>query len=95
MTTHSNSRFPKSVTTMTVISILVAAAIGGWSNGSRADEQLDTRVRQFLDSRAGDWRDLNVPAEDGQILHDIIVEHGFTRAFEIGTSTGHSTIWIA
>jgi predicted O-methyltransferase YrrM len=25
----------------------------------------------------------------------MIVEHGYTRALEIGTSTGHSTIWIA
>jgi predicted O-methyltransferase YrrM len=36
-----------------------------------------------------------VPFEDGKILHDLIVQHKFTRALEIGTSTGHSTIWIA
>jgi len=36
-----------------------------------------------------------VPASDGQLLHDLIVEHGYTRALEIGTSTGHSGIWIA
>jgi len=56
---------------------------------------LDSRVQAFLESKAQRWHDLNVPAADGKILHDLIVERGFTRAVEIGTSTGHSTIWIA
>lgn len=60
-----------------------------------ADAQLDARVETFLEQRRGTWRDLNVPYEDGKILHDLIVERKFTRAFEISTSTGHSTIWIA
>lgn len=58
-------------------------------------ENLDSRVKKFLDSRAGQWRDLNVPPVDGQTLHDLIVKHKFTRALEIGTSTGHSGVWIA
>jgi caffeoyl-CoA O-methyltransferase len=56
---------------------------------------LDERVKRFLDERAGRWRDLNVPPQDGQLLHDLIVKHGYTRALEIGTSTGHSGVWIA
>jgi caffeoyl-CoA O-methyltransferase len=56
---------------------------------------LDARVKRFLAERARSWRDMNVPASDGQLLHDLIVEHGYTRALEIGTSTGHSGIWIA
>jgi len=56
---------------------------------------LDARVKAFLAERAGTWRDLNVPDSDGQLLHDLIVRHGYTRALEIGTSTGHSGIWIA
>ena len=56
---------------------------------------LDARVSQFLEERAGRWRDLNVPPSDGQLLHDLIVKHGYTRALEIGTSTGHSGVWIA
>jgi predicted O-methyltransferase YrrM len=56
---------------------------------------LDARVKRFLDERAGRWRDLNVPPQDGQLLHDLIIKHGYTRALEIGTSTGHSGIWIA
>ena len=61
---------------------------------TRANE-LDMRVQQFLQQHRGSWHDLNVPAADGQLLHDLVVQHGFTRALEIGTSTGHSTIWIA
>jgi caffeoyl-CoA O-methyltransferase len=55
---------------------------------------LDTRVRQFLDRRSGTWRDLNVPAYDGQMLYKIVAEHKYRSALEIGTSTGHSGIWI-
>lgn len=56
---------------------------------------MDERVQQFLEDSRQDWRDLNVPYEDGQILHDLIVENNYQSAVEIGTSTGHSTIWIA
>jgi len=56
---------------------------------------MDTRVRQFLHSRRGQWRDMNIPASDGQLLHDLIVQNRYTRALEIGTSTGRSGIWIA
>ena len=56
---------------------------------------LDARVQAYLDSKRGEWRDLNVPYDDGRALHDLIVKKGFTRGLEIGTSTGHSGIWIA
>lgn len=62
---------------------------------SQSMSELDRRVQAFLESRRGTWRDLNVPEVDGRTLHDLIVENGFTRAVEIGTSTGHSGIWIA
>lgn len=58
-------------------------------------EDLDVRVKKFLDSHDWGWGDMNVPAVDGQTLHDIILKNKYTRALEIGTSTGHSTIWIA
>lgn len=65
------------------------------SDLSPQSQDLDARVRKFLQSRRGTWRDMNVPASDGQALYDIIVEHGYQRALEIGTSTGRSGIWIA
>ena len=60
-----------------------------------AQRALDEHVRAFLERESGRWRDLNVPYEDGQVLHDLIVAKGLTRGLEIGTSTGHSGVWIA
>ncbi len=58
-------------------------------------DALDRQVREFLDAHRRQWRDMNVPEVDGQKLYDLVVEHGYTRALELGTSTGHSGIWIA
>jgi caffeoyl-CoA O-methyltransferase len=60
-----------------------------------AQDTVDARVRRFLDSHRRSWRDMNIPAEDGQRLFDLVVKNGYTRALEIGTSTGRSAIWIA
>lgn len=62
---------------------------------SRGDAALDARVEKFLNDHKRDWHDLNVPFEDGKTLHDIIVRNSYTAALEIGTSTGHSTLWLA
>jgi len=56
---------------------------------------LDKKVKAFLEESRYGWYDMNVPSSDGKLLHDIILKHGYTRALEIGTSTGHSGIWIA
>lgn len=57
--------------------------------------ELDKKVKAFLSDNRYSWRDMNVPASDGQLLFDIIVENGYKNAVEIGTSTGHSGVWIA
>lgn len=81
--------------------VLATVLVGAWllptlSVGAEATtSELDRRVEQFLESRKGTWRDLNVPEVDGRTLRDLIVENGFKNALEIGTSTGHSAIWIA
>jgi predicted O-methyltransferase YrrM len=66
------------------------------SNSAEIKEnpELDAQVRAFLNSDIR-WRDMNVPRTDGQLLYDLIIKGGYTRALEIGTSTGHSAIWIA
>lgn len=56
---------------------------------------LDSKVEKFLNDHRRDWHDLNVPYEDGKTLHDLIVKNKYTSALEIGTSTGHSTLWLA
>jgi caffeoyl-CoA O-methyltransferase len=55
---------------------------------------LDQKVEKFLRDHRDEWHDLNVPFVDGQTLHDLIVKNKYTAALEIGTSTGHSTIWL-
>jgi caffeoyl-CoA O-methyltransferase len=55
----------------------------------------EARVKAFLDGARGSWRDLNVPYEDGETLHRLVVEGKHRRILEIGTSTGHSTVWLA
>jgi predicted O-methyltransferase YrrM len=74
---------------------LAALAVAAASTVSAEDAVLDQKVRRFLEKNRGKWHDMNVPWEDGQILHDLVVKHGFRRALEIGTSTGHSGVWIA
>jgi len=63
--------------------------------GEGGSDTLEARVKAFFDAHRGDWRDMNVPESDGQLLHDLVVKGGYKRALEIGTSTGRSGIWIA
>ena len=66
------------------------------SQGSAGkNKDLDGKVKTFLEKRQGTWRDLNIPASDGKILYDLIIKNKYKKALEIGTSTGHSTIFIA
>jgi len=59
------------------------------------NQGIDGKVRKFLESSKYRWRDMNVPESDGKVLYDIIVKNNYKKALEIGTSTGHSGIWIA
>jgi len=56
---------------------------------------LDRQVSRFLEESRSKWSAWNVPYEDGKILHDLVVKGPFRNILEIGTSTGHSTIWLA
>lgn len=84
-------------TLMLVLSAVALLAADGLGHPIVQDQfaELDKRVQAFLDRRRGTWRDLNVPDSDGRVLHDLILKHKYTRALEIGTSTGHSGVWIA
>ena len=61
----------------------------------KVDKALDEKVERFLENKSWGWGTQNVPFTDGKALHDIIVRNNYTRALEIGTSTGHSATWIA
>lgn len=82
--------------------ILVGAWLGGAAVAAVADAgpssalaDLDARVKDFLERARGTWRDLNVPYEDGAALYRLVIEGRHRNILEIGTSTGHSTIWLA
>jgi len=59
------------------------------------NQSLDGKVKNFLDNHAGHWYDMNVPAVDGKLLYELIIKNDYTKALDIGTSTGHSAIWMA
>jgi predicted O-methyltransferase YrrM len=61
----------------------------------KENKVLDEKVKTFLAGQSRQWYDLNVPASDGQLLYDLIIKGNYKSAVEIGTSTGHSGIWIA
>jgi predicted O-methyltransferase YrrM len=56
---------------------------------------LDEKVWNFLQAQKDQWREENVTGADGRLLYDLILKRRYTRALEIGTSTGHSGIWQA
>jgi predicted O-methyltransferase YrrM len=80
---------------LVVIAACGLALVSASGQSAAGSGSLDARVKAFFDAHRGDWRDMNVPESDGQLLHDLVVKGGYTRALEIGTSTGRSGIWIA
>ncbi len=59
------------------------------------ENALDKKIKSFLEENANNWKDMNVPLSDGKILYDLIIKNNYKTAVEIGTSTGHSAIWMA
>ena len=56
---------------------------------------LDAKVNVFLESHRDKWADWNIPEADGRVLYDLIIKNNYQNAVDIGTSTGHSAIWMA
>ena len=46
---------------------------------------IDKNVKAFLDKHSSQWYDMNVPASDGKLLFDLILENNYQHALEIGT----------
>jgi caffeoyl-CoA O-methyltransferase len=84
---------------MGLVAIVLQIAIAGTpqvqAQPGAETASLDARVKAFLDGSRHEWKAWNVPYEDGQILHDLVVQNGLKNILEIGTSTGYSTIWLA
>ena len=77
--------------------VTVAVILTGRLDAQNLKENpaLDEKVKKFLADHSGQWHDLNISSADGQLLYDIIIKGNYKSALEIGTSTGHSGIWIA
>jgi caffeoyl-CoA O-methyltransferase len=79
--------------------LLLAASAEAFAADRRAsgqsDSTLDRKVEAFLQSHRSLWRDENVTEADGRFLFEFLIKHKYTRCLEIGTSTGHSGIWMA
>lgn len=90
-------KIPIKAKTMFVFFLLFMCLLADTAQSQQLIEnpELDKKVRAFLNSHRGQWYDMNVPVSDGQLLYDIIIKNGYKSAVEIGTSTGHSAIWIA
>jgi len=76
-----------------LVSLLILISVS--ENTFSQQTQVDEKVKKFLSSKGGQWYDMNVPSTDGQLLYDLIIKNNSKSALEIGTSTGHSAIWIA
>ena len=68
-----------------------AGAVWAFQSEGRLD---DGEIRAYLDGIHGKRGMMNVPRVDGEFLHDFIVERGYKRGLEIGTSNGYSAIWM-
>lgn len=84
---------------LSIIFLTVAVSgffqLSAYSQSLKENPALDEKVKNFLGSRSRQWYDMNVPTVDGQLLYNIIVKNNYKSVLEIGTSTGHSGIWIA
>ncbi len=75
--------------------LLFAAPTSPAGQGTARQDGMDAAAAKFLAEHQFGRRDMNVPEADGRALHDLVVQNGYKRALEIGTSTGYSGIWIA
>jgi len=80
---------------MTLSILLFGAVLSAFAQKTATSKDLDVKVEKFLNDNRRNWHDLNVPYKDGQTLFNLIIKNNYTRALEIGTSTGHSSIWMA
>ena len=82
---------------MTLIGISISLGISGllFAQQPIRLSALDSQVSRFLEEARNTWSDMNIPYEDGRILYSLVLKGRFKNILEIGTSTGHSTIWLA
>ena len=83
------------ITCLGVLILSLGTRISVLAQKPQTPTELDTKVENFLNENRTHWHDLNVSYQDGKVLYDLIIKGNYKSALEIGTSTGHSAIWIA
>jgi predicted O-methyltransferase YrrM len=83
------------VSLIAVILFAVLTVKSGICGEIRDNKDIDEKVETFLERRKGTWHDWNIPYSDGKVLYDLVLKNKYKNAVEVGTSTGHSAIWIA
>jgi len=81
-----------------LVATSVIAAMGASCNAQDQGNDnvlLDQKIQNYLSANRNRWTDYNVPYQDGQELEKLIVQNNCKSILEIGTSSGHSTIWLA
>lgn len=76
-----------------LVFLLVSASLPAQQNDpfqGLTDEQVLPMLKHLPYRHGG----MNVPAEDGRLLYDIILAKGYKRGLEIGTSNGYSALWL-
>lgn len=84
-----------SISALAIWGVLTAFSVPLYPQVGEKERKIDQTVEKFLQKMRNQWHDWNVPEADGRILHEIIIKNKYKNAVEIGTSTGHSGIWIA
>jgi len=75
--------------------VLIVPMVYVFSQATTDGQSIDEQVESFLEEHRYSWWDMNVSGSDGKILYDLILKNNYKDALEIGTSTGHSAIWMA
>jgi predicted O-methyltransferase YrrM len=83
------------ITCLSTSIFLVGTILSAFGQKAGISKELDAKAEKFLNENRDGWYDSNVPYEDGKVLYDLIIQNNYTKALEIGTSTGHSAIWMA
>jgi predicted O-methyltransferase YrrM len=83
------------IASLGLLILMVGVQLTVFVQKSSAQTALNRRVEKFLTENRTKWHDWNVPYEDGKVLYNLIIKNNYKRALEIGTSTGHSAIWMA
>ena len=89
----NNSSQVKAIITLILSFFAVSSALPQQS-GDPFKGIENSKVLPMLKHLPHRYGGMNVPASDGRLLYDLIIENGYKRGLEIGTSNGYSGLWL-